>query len=230
MARNNKTTTRDEIVCAGAKLFMQKGYSDASAKALCDVLNISTGNLTYYFPTKDHLFRVMVRELCRFQWKMFRKVTSEGQDPVMAACLELAAMAAACEEDPVVRDFYLAAYTRPLTLEIIRQEDCCRAKEMFGRFCGGWTDASYVQAEVLVSGIEFATLMQTPGGPPLEDRIRSAAKCILQLYGVPARMQDEKLEKVLAMDYRSLGRSIFRDFTTYLLRETGLTEEAHLAT
>lgn len=228
MSNKKKRSTRDEIIYTAAKLFLERGFSDASAKALCEEMGISTGNLTYYFPTKEHLFRELVQELCRFQWKMFKKVTAEGKTPLMAACLELAAMAAICEENPVARDLYLSTYMHPLTLEVIRQEDKQRAQEVFADFCTEWSDADFAEAELLVSGIEYATLMQTPNAPPLEQRIRGAMNGIMLIYGVPAELRKAKLDKVLCMDYRSLGRSIFREFTEYLLHETGLPDPAHV--
>lgn len=230
MSKNKSRTIRDEIIYTAAKLFFEKGFSETSAKMLCDELHISTGNLTYYFATKEHLLRVMVQKLCRFQWEMFQRITEEGQSPLMAACLELAAMAAICEENPIARDFYLAAYSSPLSLEVIRQEDCARAKQAFAQYCPEWTDADYREAEVLASGIEYATLMQTPMAPPLDQRIRGALQVIMLLYRIPSELQKKKLEEVMCLDYQSVGRRIFREFTTYLLRETGLPEDACLTT
>lgn len=230
MTKSKKRTTRDEIIYTAAKLFFERGFSETSAKILCEELHISTGNLTYYFATKEHLLRVMVQKLCRFQWEAYQRITQEGQSPLMAACLELAAMAAVCEEDPIARDFYLATYTSPLALEIIRQEDCVRAKQVFADHCPDWKDADYQAAQVLVSGIEYATLVQIPTAPPLDQRIRGALQTILQIFHVPPELRKKKLEKVMSLDYRAIGRNIFREFTTYLLCETGLPEDACLTT
>ena len=80
-------------------MFLERGYTDTSIKAISDQLGISTGNLTFYFPAKEHLLAVLVEMLCDFQWKLMERNVDEGNSSLMAMCLELPAMAAICEEN-----------------------------------------------------------------------------------------------------------------------------------
>ena len=68
---------------------------------------MSTGNMTFHFPTKEHLLAELVDMLCDFQWKLMEREAADGYSSIMAICLELVSMAAACEEDEIVRDFFL---------------------------------------------------------------------------------------------------------------------------
>ncbi len=215
MARRRVNTTRYEIVQVASKLFLEKGYSATSPKMVCDELDISTGNLTYYFPTKEHLLSVVVEMLCDFQRVTMDQEAREGHSSLMAICLELTAMAAMCEEDEIAKDLYIAAYTSPMSLEIIRQNDAKRAKTVFKEFCPEWTDENFVEAEVLASGIEYATLMTT-GDVSLEMRIAGAINNILTIYNVPAETRRMKIEKVLAMDYRAIGRGVLDGFRRFV--------------
>jgi len=70
-------------------------------------------------------------------------------------------IASACEQDEVAREFFLSAYTSPLCMEIIRENDKKRAMEVFREYCTDWTDERFVEAETLVSGLEYSTLMTT---------------------------------------------------------------------
>lgn len=55
------------------------------------------------------------------------------------------------------------------------------SKIVFGEYRPDWTDAQFAEAEMLVSGIEYATLM-TAGDPvSLEARITSALNNILTI-------------------------------------------------
>ena len=109
MARAQKNNlTRLQIIKVATKLFLEKGYSSTTAKKICNELGISTGNLTFYFPSKEHLLAKMTDMLCGFQWEVTKQETSEGESYIMAICLELVAMAALCETAPVARDFYLS--------------------------------------------------------------------------------------------------------------------------
>ena len=217
--------TKLGIVRVAAGMFLERGYSNTSVRAIANDLNISSGNVTFYFPTKEHLLAVMTELLCDFQWCMMQKELDEGRTSLMAICLELVAMAAICQENETAKDLYLAAYTNPLSLEIIRRNDARRAKEVFGEYCTNWTDEQFREAEVLVSGIEYATLMTTDYTVPLEVRIVGALNQIMVLYNVPQEVRDVKIRKILAVDYGSIGRRIFTEFTEYIDQINKQSEE-----
>lgn len=224
MARRRRVnTTKIEIVQTATRMFLERGYTDTSLKAICDELDISTGNLTFYFPTKEHLLALLVKMLCRYQWEMMEQAADEGKTSLMALCLELTAMAASCEESEIAKDFYLSTYTRPMTLDIIRKNDTEKARQVFGKeYCSTWKDQNFREAELLVSGIEYATMMTTESSAPLDVRIAGAIGAVMLIYNVPEEIRKMKINKVLATDYRGLGRQILRGFIEYT---EGLDEE-----
>lgn len=217
MAHKRKNnTTKLEIIQMATKMFLENGYSHTSIKAISDALDISTGNLTFYFHTKEHLLAVLVEELCDFQWKMMDDAVNKGKTSLLAVCLELAAMASICEENEIVKDFYFSAYTHKMSLELIRKSDKKRAKMVFASYCKDWTDEHFAEAEILVSGIEYGTLMTTEDEVSLDVRIAGALDSIMMLYNVPKEKREEKIQKILEMDYRAIGKSIFLDFMAYI--------------
>lgn len=222
VARKRANTTRAEIISTATRLFLEKGYTATSPNAICEELNLSTGNLTYYFQTKEHLLAVLVEMLCQFQWKCMQNTVQEGMTSVLAVCLELAFMVSVCEDDESAKDFYLAAYSHPMTIEIIRKNDTQRAKTVYQQYCPGWTEEQFAEAELLVSGIEFATLMPTELPVSMESRIAGAINSILTIYNVPENIRQEKVKKVLAQDYRSLGKKVLQRFKDYVEEITGI--------
>ena len=214
------------MVRVANRMFLERGFSNTSVKAIAQELGISTGHITFYYPTKEHLLAILVEKLCDFQWQMMNQTVDEGKTSLMAICLELVAMAAICEENEIAKDFYLSSYTNPMCLEIIRKSDTRRAKEVFGEYCTGWNEEDFAEAETLVSGIEYATLMTTPASASLEVRIAGALNQIMTLYNVPENIRKMKIDKVLTMDYASIGRRIFTEFTEYIDSENSrLSEE-----
>lgn len=217
MARIDKAKlTKLEIIQVATRKFLEQGYSGTSIKAIADELRMSTGNLTFYFPTKEHLLTVLVEMLCKFQRRMMEHEADEGYSSLMAICLEMTAMAAMCEENEIIKDFYLSAYSSAMALEIIRQNDAERAKQVFAETCADWTDQQFTEAETLVSGIEYATLMTTESSVPLEMRIAGALDNIMRIYGIPEETRRMKIGRVLAMDYQRIGRRIFLEFSTFV--------------
>lgn len=217
MARKRVNTTKHEIIQTATRLFLEKGYSNTTPKMICDVLDISTGNLTYYFPTKEHLLAVLVEMLCSYQgYVLHSMVEDEGKTSLLAVCLELATMTAMSIEDEIAKDLFHAAYASPMALEIIRKNDTGRASQIYGEFCTGWTPEQFAEAEILISGIEYATLMSVHDSVSLETRITGALDNIMKIFNVPEDIRQQKINKVLSMDYQALGRQILQNFKQYV--------------
>lgn len=209
-------TTKKEIILVATRLFLERGFTNTSVKLISDTLGISTGNLTFHYPTKEHLLAVLVEMLCDFQWHTMEVALDEGSSPLMALCLELSAMAAICEENHIARDFYLSAYTHPMTLDIVRVNDQKKAQRLFASYCGSWQSMTFAEAETLVSGIEYGTLMNTACSPDLPVRLAGALKAILKIYDIPDEICAECIQSVLQMDYHTIGRTVLREFNDYV--------------
>lgn len=207
--------TKLQIIRVATKNFLENGYSNTSAKKICDELGISPGNLTFYFPTKEHLLATLVDLLCDFQWKMMKEEADDGISSIMAICLELTAMTAMCDEDEIARDFYISTYTSPICLDRIRRNDADRAKKVFKEYCPNWTDEQFAMAEMLVSGAEYAALVQAGYQVSLEMRIEGALRNILRIHNVPEDLIKLKIDKVFALDYRSIGRKVLKKFKEF---------------
>lgn len=217
MARIDRSAlTKLKIVQEASKQFLVKGYSQTTISAISKELDMSPGNLTFHFTTKEHLLAELVDLLCDFQWKLMEEEANEGYSSIMAICLELTSMASACEDDSVIKDFFISAYTSPMCLEIIRKNDTKRAKNVFKDYCPDWTDEQYAEAEILCSGIEYATLMTANDPVTLETRINGALTHILGVFGIPEEIRNQKIQKVFAMDHRSLGKRVLKEFREYV--------------
>lgn len=208
--------TKLEIIRVASRMFLEEGYSKTTIRMIANELEISPGHLMFYFPTKDHLLAEVVDMLCNFQWKLINRITDEGASQLMAICFELTTMAAACEESEIARDLYISSYTHPLTLEKIRKNDANRAHEIFGEYCRGWSDTQFLEAETLISGIEYSTLMTTESSSPLDVRISGALNTVMMIYNVPEDVRRDKINKALSMDYRSVGKQILSEFILFV--------------
>lgn len=230
MATHQKgNITKLEIIRLASRMFLEDGYSKTTIRSIAKELGISPGHLMFYFPTKDHLLAEVVDMLCDFQWKLIKRITDEGASQLMAICFELTTMAAACEESEIARDLYISSYTHPLTLEKIRKNDAARAHEIFGEYCAGWSDTQFLEAETLISGIEYSTLMVTESSSPLDVRISGALNALMIIYNVPEEVRKDKITKALSLDYRSMGKQILSEFIKYVNDTTESTYEKYVS-
>lgn len=211
-----KESTKAKIVRVATRMFLENGYSATTVQAVSSELGISKGNFTFYFRSKDDILAELVEMLCKFQWKMISTEINDGTSSLLAVCCELMVMAAACEENEAAKDFFISSYHNPKCLEIIHNNDTERAKGVFAEYCSDWTDEHFREAEILVAGIELATLKAIDKTVPLETRIAGALNTIMTIYNVPEEIRRIKIDKVLAMDYRSIGKRIFKEFREYV--------------
>lgn len=218
MAHINKTrpNTKLEIIRLSAHLFIEEGYSNTTFARVARELDLSTGNITFYFPSKEHLLLVLVEELFDFQSWLMDYEAREGASSLLSYCLELTSIAAACEEDEVTKDFFASAYSSSMILHRIRENDTEKTKQIFASYRPEWTDEDWRATENIVSGIEYATIMTCESDTPLNIQLEKALDSILMLYGVPEQLRRQKIEKVLAMDYRGIGRRILKGFKEYI--------------
>lgn len=217
MAKINKSRlTKLGIVKATTSLFLEVGFSKTSPQMIAKELEISTGNLTYHFPTKEHLLAVLVEMLCEFQMKMLEYEAKEGMNSIMSICIELMTVAAACEENEVARDFFVSTFQSQMCLDYLRKIHVDRAKKIFAEQCKDWTDEQFIEAEILILGIDYATLISSDASLPLDVRIEGALNQILSIYNVPEEIRRENIEKVLAMECRSMGKRVLAEFTKYV--------------
>ena len=74
--------------------------------------------------------------------------------------------------------------------------------------------------EILVSGIEYAVLFASSDSVPLEIRVGGALRTILSIYNVPKEIRDEKIKKVLSMNYQKLGLDTLKKFRQFVDQTT----------
>ena len=217
MRKKKTSNTKYEIIQCATELFLEKGYTDAYVTTIAKELQISLGNLTFWFPTKEHILAEMVKELCAFQ--IYTEVEKKDREYALLIdyLFELAMFASVCEENPNIKDLVIASYTQPLPLAVIRANDTERSKRTFEKFCKEWSDTEFIQAENVASGIECAMFM-TENAQKLtfEQRVTSGLDAIMKVYEVPKDIRQSVLKEVMAMDYRSRGNHVFEAFCDYV--------------
>lgn len=207
---------KHEIIKTATAMFLEVGYSKTSPQMIAKELGISTGNLTYHFPTKEHLLSVLVEMLCEFQEKLLEYEADKGLSSNMSMCIELMTVAAACEENEVARDFFVSTFQSPMCLDNLRKSHVERAKRIFAEQCKDWSDEQFIEAEILIQGIDYATIISNNASLPLDMRISGALNQILGIYNVPEDTRKEKIKKVLALDCRGLGKRVLNEFKEYV--------------
>lgn len=216
MAKKRITKTKYEIIQVASKLFLEKSYSNTSPNLIAKELGISPGNLTYHFPTKEHLLVGIVERVCEFQWKRFQEEAGQGIESMTSLCLEFTTVVAACHESVRAKDLFTAVYTSEMCRDYLRNNHIARAKRISREQCLGWTEEQFIFAELMVSGIYFATITANDNILPLETRISEALYLMLTIYNVDETTKSTEIKKILQMNYRQIGKRVYREFIEYV--------------
>ena len=210
------TTTKFEIIQVASEFFFEVGYSKTSPNMIAKELGISTGNISYYFPTKEHLLKVLVETLCDYQMKMIEAVNDIGMGSVASICMETMTVAVACDESEIARDFFISAFESLLCRDYLRENHVERAKKIFAKECGDWTDEQFHQAELLVMGLQYAAIVPTSADIPVKTRVAGALNQVLSIYNVDEATRKKEIDKVLAKDCRGISKQVLEGFTRFV--------------
>ena len=223
--RRKSNITKKEIVRVAVKMFLEKGYSQTSIKNIGDKLDMSSGHIMFYFPTKEHLLLELVRLLCDFQREMLQGAIGIGNSLLTAMGTELLVMANIVDKNAVFKEFYIAAYTHPLTLEYIQGNDANRSKMIYGEYCVGWSEEQFLETEILVSGLEYA-MLATPSNMSARSRVPGVMRVIMRLYNVPESVIEEVIKKVYTTEsVNEISKEIGQGFRYYIDEMTELLIE-----
>ena len=104
-----------------------------------------------------------------------------------------------------------------MSLALIRENDVKKTRQIFAEFNPDWTDEQFVVMENLYSAIEYG-IFSSAGRDDisLDMRVACGLDAAMRLYNVPEALRNQKIEKIIAMDYLKLGKKILSDFKDYI--------------
>lgn len=213
-----QTTRRFEIIKTATEFIFSVGYSNTSHQMIAKKMNMSTGNITHYFPSKEHLLCTVVEMLCEFQWRMFENSTEKGFGSIGSICMEMMTVATGCEQSEVARDFFSAVFESEMCRNYLRCNHVERAKTIFAKECEGWKDRDFQQAELMVMGLQYSTLAASNADVPLKNKISAALDQVLYIYQVDEETRKREIDRVMDLDYRGISKRVVEAFIAFVNR------------
>ena len=211
------TKTEIIIIRSAIKLFLENGYTKTTFKMIESDSGVKIGNITYYFHSKEELFKVLVEELMESHISVIDDIYNKGEDNVLAFAMEITAQIALCENDRNAWDLYYSAYSLPHTFEHIKLWATEKNYNLFKDTLPEWSEHDFRCKEVVASGIEFAALKTLcDRNFTLDKKVSLVLDSMMMLYEVPKEKRNEVIEKILAMDYEKIAEDMFEKFVKRL--------------
>lgn len=217
MARRKANITKLEILQVATRMFLEKGFTNTSVKAISNELDISTGNLTFHYHTKEDILLELAKEITDFHMRSIEKVQSDGYDDLFAYCWEVTLQITLCEENPQINDLYLAIYSHPTTLLFVKDWTAEKNYRILGERLSDWTIEHFRIIENVTCCIERSALTEPcTEAYTLEDKIRLTLTCLLKIYDISKEEREEVIGEILKTDYRKTGNDLLKQFTKYI--------------
>ena len=219
MARRKFNLTKLEIMQVAMKMFLEKGFTNTSAKAISNELNISTGNLTFYYPTKEHILLELTKDITEFHTKCINKVSKEHDD-LFSYCWEISSQIMLCEENEQAKDLYLAIYSYPMTLYYVKDWTAEKNKKILGERLSDWTLERFRRVENVTCCIERSALTEPcTENYTIEDKIRLILTCLLKIYDISFEEREKVINEILKTDYHKMGHDLLKQLTRYVEKQ-----------
>ncbi len=217
-----QTTRKYEILKNAVEFIFSIGYSNTSPQIIAKKMNMSTGNITHYFPTKEHLLCTIVEMLCDFQWKMFESSSEKGFGSIGSICMEMMTVATGCEQSEIARDFFSAVFESEMCRNYLRKNHVERSKKIFAKECEGWTDQDFEQAELMAMGLQYSTVVASDADISLKVKISSTLDRVLDIYQVDEKARKAEIEKVMNIDYKDISKQVVEAFIGFVNRTSSI--------
>lgn len=213
------TEAEINIIRSAAKLFLENGYTKTTFKMIEADSGVKIGNITYYFRSKEELFKILVEELIEFHMDIIDEAYEKSEDPVFAFALEIAVQIALCENNRNAWDLYYSAYSLPHIYEHIQSWAKEKNYHLFKERLPNWDEMTFKEKEVVASGIELAALKTfCDRSFTLEKKISLILDTMMMIYEIEKEERNKIIEQILAIDYNKIAEDMFSRFVKRLDR------------
>lgn len=214
--RRHVNTTKAEIIQVGIHLMLEKGFTATTIKEISEILGISKGNITFYFPTKEHLLLELTKEILDFHMKCIETVQQSGYSNLFAYCWEVVAQIGVCEDDEKMRDLYLAVYSHPRTVAMVKEWTANKNYILLKDRMPDWTQERFRLVENVACCIERSALTEPcTESYTFKKKVLLTVDSLLRLYDVEKKEREEVFVQIMQMDYHEIGKVLHRRFAEY---------------
>ena len=201
--------TRQKILSASVKVFLEKGYEGATAKEVADLAGTSAGAPFSLFGNKEGVLLELVHMMFSGQFQLAETLIGEGGDPLLLYGVETALQIHITELSWQLRELYVVAYSLSSTSEFIYEQTAARLAAIFGPYLPRCESKDFYELEVASSSI-MRGFMTKPCDRyfTVERKLRRFLQCCFKLYDVPAETYEPVIERVLQMDLKHIAEGM----------------------
>lgn len=199
--------TRERIINAALELFLEFGFTFTTNQMIVKKAKCSTGTLANCFRTKEMLLLEFVKYIAPFQFEMIEQTSSNDTSLEFLYCLEIAEQLTMCEQNEILCDLYVSAYSLPMTIDFIKEMSYQKSMRLFGKHLPDWTHRDFYEVETLTTGLVFGSLMEKCNPRyTIEQKVRRTLDNLLKLYDYSAAEREAVLTEICKLDLEKISK------------------------
>lgn len=211
-------STKDKVLHSAAVLFLEKGFQKTTIVDIANHAGVNRGSVVFAITNKENLLKMLVEYVLDGQFEASRKIVAgKTEDPILYYAAEIALQLYMAESSEQVRELYAAAYSLPMTSEMIYSKVTDRLEPLFRAYNPDWETRDFYESEIATGSI-IRGYMAKPCDHYLtiERKVRAFLKNSLVIYHVPDVKIDEAIRFVSAIDFDKIAKDTIQNLLSYL--------------
>ena len=203
MPHRSTEETKRHLMHTAAKLFLNKGYTATTLRAIAKEADVNIGSLMYLYESKENILADLVTIVLNGQFgftsQILRGVTD---DKILYWATETALQLHLAESNKALRELYLAAYSLPKPTAVIYQHIAEKLQENFQQNFPDYKAKDFYELEIASGGI-IRSFMSIPCDLyfDINRKIRRYLETSFRIYKLPEEKAAEAFRFVSSIDF-----------------------------
>lgn len=192
---------------ATAKLFLEKGYTDATTREIAQVAGVNATSMRRHFGTKENLLCELVEYVLDGQFQAAGKLLDGvTEDKILLYAAETTMQLYMAESGENIRNLYESAYSLPKSAEIIRKMITEKLADSFGELHPDRNWDYFYELEAATGGI-MRSFMQIPCSEAfdMERKVSAFLTSSFRVLCVPEEKTQEAIRFVAQFDFETVA-------------------------
>ena len=203
---------RRKILCASAKVFLEKGYAGASSKMVAELAGVSNGSPFYHYGNKEGVLLEFVRRMFFGQFQTATGLMGQSTDPLLLYAVETALQMHIVELSEPLRELYVTAYTLPSTSQYIHQNMVPKLWGIFGSFRAEAKQEDFYTLDLATAGITRSFMAEPCTEQfPLKSKIRRYLECCFRIFNVPQERFEPVIDHTVQMNLTAVAEHVIAE-------------------
>ena len=209
---------KSKVLHAAAKLFLEKGYTEAKMREISTLAGVSYGSMMFIFRSKEEILSELVGFVLDGQFEATKKLLfGKTDDKILLYAAETTLQLYLAESSERMRELYSLSYSQAASSNIIYEKITLILSDIFKEQYPSYTQGEFYEKELASAGI-MRNYMTRPCGIyfTMDRKVRAFLENSFLLYEIPRKKIDEAIEFVKGFDWKGIADGVIKNMLAYL--------------